>query len=310
MLVPAVLPAAAPAGGGAEVKYHEGGHEMGQIRFTWPVAGWARGFRIAIRDGAGRPLPRELLHHINLMHLDRRQLLTPLYERSLAVGKETGDAMLPRSTGVRLEAGAEMALQSAWSNETGKDYGEVILELTLCYLPANIAPRPVDVRPLVMDVGYMPGVNNTFDVGPGRTVHRREFLMPIDGRLLGVGGHLHDYAESLDLVDVATGRVLVALRPTADASGRVTGMSRELYGVSGEGVRLRAGRRWTAPIRNSWRIWWSWTGKGGVSRRRTGTSTRTHRSPGRHGVRGIGVAWARRDSNARPLTPEASALSS
>lgn len=236
---------AAPVRTAADSTYHDPrGHEMGQIRFTWPIVGWARGFRTTIRDGAGRPLPRELLHHINLMHLDRRQLLTPLYERPLAVGKETGDAMLPRSTGVRLEAGAEMALESAWSNQTGRDYGEVILELTLSYLPANIAPRPVDVRPLVMDVGYAPGVNNAFDVGPGRTVHRREFLMPIDGRLLGVGGHLHDFAESLALVDVATGKVLVALRPKADSSGRVVAVERALYGVSGGGVRLRAGRRY------------------------------------------------------------------
>jgi len=235
---------AAPAGGGAAEMHHAGHYEMGQIRFSWPVAGWARGFRMAIRDGAGRPLSRELLHHFNLIHLDRRQLLTALYERPLAVGRETDDAMLPRSTGVRLEAGAEMALESAWSNQTGNDYGDVILELTLSYLPANISPRPLDVRPLVMDVAYAAGVNNSFDVGPGRTVHRREFLMPIDGRLLGVGGHLHDYAESLDLVDVATGKVLIALRAAVDAEGKVTGVSRALYGVTGDGLKLMAGRRY------------------------------------------------------------------
>ncbi len=235
---------AAPAGGGAEVHHHHGHLEMGQIRFAWPVAGWARGFRMTLRDGAGTALSRELLHHVNLIHLDRRQLLTPLYERSLAVGRETGDAMLPRSTGVRLEAGAPMALESAWSNRTGTDYGDVTLELTLSYLPANLAPRPLDVRPMVMDVGYAAGVNNTFDVGPGRTVHRREFLMPIDGRLLGVGGHLHDYAESLQLVDVATGKVLITVRAEVTAAGKLVGVSRVLYGVTGDGLKLSAGRRY------------------------------------------------------------------
>lgn len=225
-------------------KYHEGGHEMGQIRFTWPVTAWARGFRIAVNDGAGRALPRELMHHINLMHLDRRQLLTPLYERALAVGRETEDGVLPRSTGVRFEAGASMALESAWSNETGVDFPEVILEVTLPYLPANISPRPREVRPMVMDVGYAPGRNNVFDLGPGRTVHQREFVMPVNGRLLGVGGHLHDYAETLDLVDLQTGKVVVALRPVRDAGGNVTGVSRALYGVKGDGLKLEAGRRY------------------------------------------------------------------
>jgi hypothetical protein len=39
-------------------------------------------------------------------------------------------------------------------------------------------------------------------------------LTPLDGRLLAVGGHLHDHAESLELREVAGGKLIVALRPT------------------------------------------------------------------------------------------------
>ena len=70
--------AASPAGEG-HVGMHHGGHGIPLLRFAWPAGGWARGFRIEIHDGDGRPLSRRLLHHVNLLHLERRQLLEPVF---------------------------------------------------------------------------------------------------------------------------------------------------------------------------------------------------------------------------------------
>lgn len=221
---------------------HHGGHGIPLLRFAWPVSGWARGFRIAIHDGEGRPLSRRLLHHVNLLHLERRQLLDPVFERTIAVGQETDDVVLPASTGVRIEPGAEMALLSAWANETGEDLHDVILEFVVPYLPENTMPRPREVRPFVMDVGFRPGETDAFDVGPGRTVHQRDFVLSTGGRILGAGGHLHDYGESIALLDVTTGKVLLELRTKADSAGKVSGLGRKLFGVTGDGLRLRAGR--------------------------------------------------------------------
>ena len=243
VLGPFHLAASAP-GASHEAMHHAGGHGLPVFRFTWPVDGWVRGFRIAIHDDGLRPLPRRLLHHVNLLHLERRQLLQPIYERTLAAGQETDEVLLPRTLGVRIDAGAEMALLSAWANETGEDLHDVFLELTITYLPANISPRPLDVRTVSFDVGFRPGRTDGFDLDSGRTEHEREFTLPVDGRLLAAGGHLHDYAESLSLVDVASGKVLVALTPRRDGEGKVLGVSRKLFGVSGGGIRLRAGRRY------------------------------------------------------------------
>ena len=42
--------------------------------FAWPVEGWFRGFKLQVRESAGRPLPRRLLHHLVMINDDRRQL--------------------------------------------------------------------------------------------------------------------------------------------------------------------------------------------------------------------------------------------
>jgi hypothetical protein len=233
--------APAPQGVGHSGMHH-GSHGLPLERFSWPVSGWIRGFKVRITDGGSRPLDRRLLHHLNLLHLERRQLVEPVYERTIAVGQETEDAVLPASIGVRVEAGAEMALLSVFANETGDDLHDVTLEFTIAYLPANTTPRPREVRPVAFDLGFRPGESDAFDVGPGRSVRERDFVLPTGGRLLAVGGHLHDYAESIAVVDLTSGKKLFELRTRADSSGKISGVERKLFGVKGDGLRLRAGR--------------------------------------------------------------------
>jgi hypothetical protein len=199
---------------------------------------------LVIRDGSGGVYSSRLLHHLNLLHLDRRQLLQPVYERLLAVGQETEGFALPRSIGLRLDAGTPMAFEVMWVNQTGKDLRGVVLELTVLYLPENTSPRPRGIWPLVFDIGFSAGATNAFDIDTGRTVHQREFLVPADGRLLGVGGHLHKFAESMELVEVSSGKVLVKLAAQVDAGGEILAVGRKLFGVSGEGLKLRAGQRY------------------------------------------------------------------
>jgi hypothetical protein len=68
--------------------------------------------------------------------------------------------------------------------------------------------------------------------------------MPIDGRLLGYSGHLHDYGVSVRLEDVATSKVIGTVKAIGSPDGKIKSISRSLPGVGGDGVRLRAGRKY------------------------------------------------------------------
>src|SRR5260370_510619 len=97
-------------------------------------------------------------------------------------------------------------------------------------------PFQVDVRFAV--------ARNTFPVPPGRHEWAADFELPVGGHLLIAGGHLHNYGVSVRLEDAATGRRILTIEARRDSSGRLLGMPRKLLALRGEGLRLKAGRRY------------------------------------------------------------------
>lgn len=232
------LPAPDTASRGA---YHTHAVATPLTPFVWPVDGWARGFRLRLLDCAGNELGKSRLHHAIVLHLGRRDLIHPIYQRLMAFTQESEALELPKGVGVPLEAGDSLGLLIAWMpGEAASE--QVRLELVISYMPANTNPRPVDVVPVGFDVNYEPGGGASFDVPAGRTTWEREIVMPIEGRVLVSGGHLHDFAESMTLVEGASGRSVLTARPELDDSGRIVRVGRRIFGATGEGLRLRAGR--------------------------------------------------------------------
>ncbi len=214
-------------------------HNTPVQHFEWPVQGWLRGFGVEILDASGKPINRRLIHHMIGVNYGRRQLLYPAVERLFGIGQETQDAYVPRSIGVPLEPGSKLGFYMAWANETGKDLEGVQVRLSFSYSPPNMTPRPLDALPIYMDVNLTVGMGNEFDVPPGRSEKTYQFKLPVGGRLLGVGGHLHDYGVEVRLEDVETGKVLTQVRSQHTPDGKVTGVERKLFGVSGGGLRLK-----------------------------------------------------------------------
>jgi hypothetical protein len=219
-------------------------HNTPVIRFEWPVQGWVRGFKVEVVDGDGRSLDRRLIHHLIGLNFDRRQLLYPAVERLFGIGQETDDASVPRSIGVPMSPGTQLGMYMAWQNESGRDLHGVQIRVRFEYSPPNLNPRPVDALPIYMDANLTIGVTNAFDVLPGRTEQAWEFTMPLGGRLLGFGGHLHDFGTAVRLEEVETGKVSATVKATRTPEGKVTGISRGLPGVRGDGIQLREGRRY------------------------------------------------------------------
>lgn len=216
-------------------------HNTPVYRFEWPVGGWIRGFGVEILNAEGKPIDRRLIHHMIVVNFSRRQLLYPEFERLFGVGQETEDAFVPKSVGVPLTPGTKLGFYMAWDNETGKDLEGVQVRLKMSYSPPNLTPRPLDGLPIYMDVNLTVGVGNEFDVPPGRSEKAYEFTLPVGGRLLGIGGHLHDYGVEVRLEDAKSGKVLTRIESKRTAEGKVTKIERKLFGVLGAGLRLKEG---------------------------------------------------------------------
>ncbi len=241
-----VGPVELPAAEGEAEYYHS--HILTPIQdFAWPVSGWVRGTRLRLFDCAGNPLPKNRMHHVVVLHKERRELLFPIWERLLAFAQESEDLMLPRGVGMRMEQGSALGLLAAWL-PVAAEPERVILELTLPYLPADANPQPVSVIPLGFDAHFAPGGGASFDLAPGRTELEQTFVLPLDGRVLVAGGHLHDYARSLTLTDLESGKTVIDVRPDVDAGGRIRGVERKVYGASGEGLKLKAARRYKVTV--------------------------------------------------------------
>lgn len=220
---------------------HGMSHDTPLQDFEWPVDGWFRGYRVDLVDSQGQAVPKHILHHMIMVNFGRRQLLYPAAERLMGAGTETDEEVsVPKTIGVPLTPGMKLGMYVAWHNDTGKDLEGVYLKITMLWMPKNQNPRPVNSLPIYMDVNLTVGGTNTFDVAPGKSTKSYEFTLPVGGRLLGVGGHLHDYGVRVRLEDAETGRVITSVVATRDSTGHVSKVSRKLYGVTGEGLRLKA----------------------------------------------------------------------
>lgn len=228
-----------------EMMEHSPGHEDVRVHFRWPASVWMRSFDLKLFNGNHQRLDQPTtMHHLELLNFDRRQVLYPMVERVVGLGEETSSAKVPKSIGLPLDAGTDMGLYVMWNNHTDIALQNVTLQLTIDYSPRNLAPRPTIVLPFKADVNIHPGAGDAFDLPPGGGTKSAVFTMEVSGRLLAVGGHLHDYGKELRLEDVKTGKVMAQVRAQRRPTGEVTGVSHGFYGILGRGPHLIAGRQY------------------------------------------------------------------
>jgi hypothetical protein len=177
------------------------------------------------------------------MNFNRRQLLYPAVERMVAAGSETGRVSLPKTIGMPMEPGYQLAMYAAWNNLGDADIEGAMLTVRLSWSPRNLAPRPTTVLPIYMDVNYN-RVTDSYDLPPGRSTKSYEFTMPLTGRVLAIGGHVHDYAEFVSLEEVESGKTIIMLKAETTPSGLLLKMPRKYYGIRGDGLKLTAGKKY------------------------------------------------------------------
>lgn len=216
------------------------------LHVAWPVSGWVRGYSVRLCDGdaaKGAALPQGMVHHVGLANYNRRELLYPMVERLMAVGKETPGVLLPSGVGVPLAKNDTLGLYSAFHDVDGKTVEHAYVIVTLPWIPTGHG-HPIDVMPFFADVNSVIGGTSAWDLPAGKSERSAEFTMPLGGSMLAIGGHVHDYAVSVRLEDAENGKTLVKLKTTRTADGHLVTLGKRVFGFHEEGLPLLANHRY------------------------------------------------------------------
>jgi hypothetical protein len=190
-----------------------------------PVDGWLHGFDIVMTDADGNELPSRLLHHINFIDPNHRELFAPIPRRIMAAGQETSSESMPWFLGYPVDASQPIIVSAMFGNEFAADYPEVFARVRFDYSQEGegLFDPWFDVYPFYMDVMGPVGLKD-FPLPPGKSSRSWEGTPAVDGRMLAVGGHVHDYADEIRLEDVTTGKVVWRAEPIVSESGQTVGL--------------------------------------------------------------------------------------
>jgi hypothetical protein len=188
---------------------------------SMPVDGWLHGYEIVMTDGDGNELPSRLLHHINFIDPNHRELFAEIPRRIMAAGQETPNESMPWFLGYPIDADQPIIVSAMFGNEYAADYPEVYARVRFDYSREGegLFDPWFDVYPFYLDVMGPVGLKD-FPLPPGQTTMSWEGTPAVDGRILALGGHLHDYADEIRLEDVTTGEILWRAEPVVNETGQ------------------------------------------------------------------------------------------
>ena len=215
----------------------------------FPVNGSIYASRAEVVDEHGRVLPMDLLHHMNVMDPSERELFLPIGRRILASGRETGEIRFPWLLfGSRVRAGERILANAMIHNPTTVGYRGVRVRLRLSYVPER-RPWPLfAIIPWQLDVGFPVG-DKSFDLPPGRSERSYEGSPAVEGKLIVIGGHMHEYGRTIEFWDATTGKMLWHGEPARAPSGEPSAVPlTTFYSLTGIGLRITPAHRYRVRV--------------------------------------------------------------
>lgn len=240
MLVVRLGPVAMPANAD-----HDRISQLALQTFRLPAGGWLRGYKVEMVDRRGRVLPSSLIHHAELVDLERRDLLRPAYNRIASVGKETAALLLPAGMGYPVRRGQELGINAMLANTSATAYPEAYVRATFTLVPEGAA-NVRQVMGFYAETAYDSTGNSSFDLPAGATRRVVEFTVPVAGQVLAMGGHIHDYGTRFIVVRPASNDTLYNVTPRVDSNGVVRGMP--TVPMFGRTVRVAPGDRFVMTV--------------------------------------------------------------
>ncbi|HXM38438.1 MAG TPA: hypothetical protein VN908_07240 [Gemmatimonadales bacterium] len=215
----------------------------------FPVTGAIFGFRTEAVDETGRQLPAAAIHHFNVMEPSERELFLPIARRVLATGQETGVVRLPwLLVGSRFRQGERILANAMLHNPTGEAYRGVRVRMVVNYIPEG-RPWPLFAGSgWQLDVAFPVG-DKSFDLPPGRSERSYEGSPAVPGDLVVIGGHLHEYGQTIELWDATTGELMWHGEPASSATGKQGAVPiGKLYGLTRRGAHITPAHRYRVRV--------------------------------------------------------------
>jgi hypothetical protein len=212
--------------------------QLADLIWKIPISGWLLAYHPKLVDASGNPVPGIVLHHVAFWNEDRPDFLCPNKEEHIfGAGSELTDWAEMPGFGYRVEQGDKIRVETMVHNPTPTPYDKAYLEVVIPYRDA--AGTPVrNVYPAWMDVKAC-GPSG-YDLPPGQSEKTGQVTLKYDGVLLGVGGHMHDYAKQIVLEDTTRKETVAALDAKVDEQGQLISMPVKTFFQEG-GYKLAAG---------------------------------------------------------------------
>jgi hypothetical protein len=209
------------------------------LEWQIPIDGWLLAYTPRLVDADGNAVPGRVLHHTAFWNENRADFLCPNKEEHIfgAGGELTNWAEVP-GYGYRVQMGDKIRVETMVHNPTDTSYDKVYLEVAIPYQQASDSAKPRSFYPAWMDVKSCG--NSGYDLPTGNSKRNGTVTVKYNGVLLGVGGHMHDYAKQLTLEDATRKETVATLDAKVGEHGELLSMPTVLF-LDRDGYKFAAG---------------------------------------------------------------------
>jgi hypothetical protein len=191
------------------------------VFWTIPLDAFLRAYTPRLVDANGNSVPGTVLHHTAFWNTNRSDFLCPNKEEHIfGAGSELTDWMEIPGYAYRVQKGDKIRIETMVHNPTTTAYENVYLEVKIPYADSTAAVK--SVYPTWMDVQSCG--NSGYDLHAGKNENTGTVTVKYNGILLGVGGHMHDYAQQITLEDTTRKETVATLKANVDEKGQLLSM--------------------------------------------------------------------------------------
>jgi hypothetical protein len=195
------------------------------VYWTLSFDGWLLAYSPKLVDATGNSVPGTVLHHTAFWNTNRSDFLCPNKEEHIfGAGGEMTNWMQVPGYGYHVQKGDKIRIETMVHNPTDTSYDHVYLEVTIPYQDATQTAdaTPKNYYPAWMDAKSCG--NSSYDLPVGKSEKSGSVTLKYSGVLLGVGGHMHDYAKEIVLHNTTRNETVATLPAKVDEQGHLLSM--------------------------------------------------------------------------------------